>query len=261
MAWSARAFLDAVPAAKHKAGKPEPILFADTTGPQLAGPTSIMYFQFVGGGEWYSADAFTSRGARGGMTGRLSRGGPPGMGGAGPGLRGGRGDRDQSTDAPTVFDPQRAAFMQQLYSKMSSTDLAREETKLLGNALKDGREIYAVLLKDTANEFRQRLKREGFDCTLITTWKEFQPPAEENESLPPLAGGMMPRGGQGRRPGGMGGFGGPGGFGAPGMMGGLGGFGGGPTGQMEPRAAEPAATFEVLKVSKSAATQSTALND
>jgi hypothetical protein len=197
-----------------------------------------MYMQFVGEGEWYSADAFTPEGARIAMPGGgIARGGGNFGGGGGGGggfngggggfngggggggfnggggrgnFRGGQPQQDQPADAPTLFDPDRVAFIKQLYAKMSDDDLTKQETKLLTDALAQGREIYAVLPTTNALAFSRRLSREGFNCKVIAHWREYQPPVDDADA---------PIGGFGRG-GGIAGIalpGGPGGMGRGGM--------------------------------------------
>ena len=212
LAASAREFLRAVPAAQHQPGKPTPIFFGQQTG-MMEGGTSIMYLQFVGDGEWFSADAFTSEGAQfainggGGMNrapgggrfnggGRGGFGGPGGgagggpggggpgggFGGGGPGF-GGRGNtQDNAADSPTLFDPLRIEFFKKLYANLSASDLAKKETDLLKTALSQGRPVYAVLPPGVASEFTNRLEREGFTCSTITTWREISPPVDDTDT-------------------------------------------------------------------------------
>jgi len=209
LAYSAQTFLAAVPAARHQAGQPEPLLFADDGG---MFSRLLMHMQFAADGEWYATGAFAAGGARG-MMGGMSR-------------RLGQTAPNQADPPPTPIQPERVEYMKQVYGTMTQADLKKEETRVLGEALDAGRPVYALVSVDTAADFRRQMLADGFECQALATWQEPVNTAMTADSTAPppdAAPGMADLFGGGRRGGGRGGFGGPGPGGGPGGFGGPGG--------------------------------------
>src|SRR5260370_32053196 len=145
LAFSAKALLDTTSKANTRPtgdkSAARPIFFAEDNN-------ILMYLQFAAEGEWYSAGAFTpGGGARGpmgarGPGGARFGGGPPGgrLGNRGGGpVGGGPGgplsQADADTQPPVLIDPQRIAYTQEVYGKMTSSDLNREEKNVVTAAL------------------------------------------------------------------------------------------------------------------------------
>jgi hypothetical protein len=220
LAYSSDALTKAVSQSRPAAAKGRPVYFSDEQG---QGSQMVMDLQFTAGGEWYTLDSFSAQGGGGGGFGPMGagRGGPGGPGGfGGPGGPGG------GAGQPTVFDPQRQKYTQQLYSHLSSQDLIRRQTAIVRTALDQSRPVYAILSVGSVSQFKRQLASEGFVCTLVTSGREPALPVDATGFGGPGGRGGRAGGGRGG-PGGFGGPGGPGGFGGGGGFGGPGGFGGG----------------------------------
>ena len=192
-AYSARRLLAAVPAARSGSGNTRPVLLTDEGGGMGLGSGRILYLQFAADGEWYTTNSFVPRGGRFGF----GRGGGRFFGGNQP-----------DDDAPRLFDPARSADIEEAYRNMTADDLAREEKRVLGEAIDSGRGAYAILSPDSASMLRRRLSNAGFEVVTLDSWKE--PLSVPTDTLAGPQGGPPP--GQFDR-----GRGGPGGFGQRGV--------------------------------------------
>lgn len=164
IAFSTKSLFDAVPAARASSDAPPPLMFVEDVG---VFSRLLMHFQFAAKGEWFSATAFTPRGARQGM---LSRAGGPG----GQGRNG-----QDNTDTPVLIQAARIAKTQELYKGRLASDLAKDEALMINAALAKGRSAYAILTPASTSEFQRRMKEEGFETTILTSWTE--PDATPND--------------------------------------------------------------------------------
>ncbi len=159
LAFTAQAFLKAVPEAHGQKGKPTPLYIVDDGG--IFGSLA-MYMQFVGDGEWCANSAFSTLGGFGrGLMAAMSRGGG-----------GGRSNEDSDQPNPVLLDPARADYLMEFYKDKSQADLTRDEQNLVKEAIVAGRPVIAVLTPANAPEFEKRMHSAGLTTETLAWWVE-----------------------------------------------------------------------------------------
>ncbi len=151
--FSTQKLFDAAPTARPSHDGPPPLMFAEDLG---VFSRLLMHFQFAANGEWFSATAFTPRGARQSM---LMRIGPGGQGG-------------NDADTPVLIQKTRIQKSQELYKGKLASDLAKLEATTINTAIASGRDVYAILTPASTPEYQDRLRENGLTATILTSWTE-----------------------------------------------------------------------------------------
>jgi hypothetical protein len=159
--------------AQHKAPKviindkpAKPVVFAEGRGNPNA--PLCNFLQFWGDYELYPSDGFS--------------------GGAGF-----TGFRDAATNQPNPMQPERQDYFNKFFGSRKDNEIAKDQNKIMNDALSEGRLVFAALQPSAASFFRNRfITPGGFDMRLVAQWREpAKVPMERSTSqLDPLARGM-----------------------------------------------------------------------